>query len=248
MMRWAFDNGKKAFFFPDEHLGRFTAHVRMGIPLEKIVLYNPFEPGGGLTKQEIESARVIVWKGNCVVHMQFNPEHVRKIRELFQSADSQTGIKVIVHPECKLDVCMEADYVGSTEFIRKTIENAPKGSAWAVGTENHMVGRLMKLYNVVHIRPELSENDPEEKFSRYAAYNTSDVKENLAKAEKTVVSLNPAAGHCATMFRITPANLCWVLESLVEGRVVNHVQVPEVIAEDARIALRKMLEVTAARQ
>ena len=137
MMEWALAQGEKALFIPDEHLGRNTAY-RMGIPLEKMALWNPHEENGGLTDDEIRQAKIYLWKGHCSVHQRFRPEHVQRVREKYP------GIKVIAHPECSWQVCQLADEIGSTEYIIKRVTETPAGSQWAVGTEIHMVNRLAK--------------------------------------------------------------------------------------------------------
>ncbi|MBI1941262.1 MAG: quinolinate synthase NadA [Acidobacteria bacterium] len=137
MMEWALAQGEKGLFLPDEHLGRNTAY-RMGIPLEEMAVWNPHEEAGGLTEEEIERARVILWKGHCSVHQRFLPEHVECVRAKYP------GIRVIAHPECRWDVCELADEVGSTELIVRRVTESPPGSQWAVGTEIHLVNRLAK--------------------------------------------------------------------------------------------------------
>jgi quinolinate synthase len=134
-LEWAFAQREKVFFFPDQHLGRNTGKA-MGIPLEQMVLWNPFKPFGGLTDEQILNAKIILWAGHCSVHQQFRPAHVDLWRQ------HHPDIKVIVHPECMMPVVDKADLVGSTSFIVNTINNAPAGSKWAVGTEVHLVNRL----------------------------------------------------------------------------------------------------------
>ena len=135
VLKWAFARRRRVLFFPDQHLGRNTAKA-MGIPLEEMVVWDPYEPRGGNTEGEIERARVLLWKGHCSVHQMFQPEHVHLFREKYP------GIKVLVHPECMMEVVDLADYVGSTEYILRTVREAPAGSKWAVGTELHLVNRL----------------------------------------------------------------------------------------------------------
>jgi len=135
-MRWAFEKGEKVFFLPDQHLGRNTAVLKLGLKLEDCVLWNPWKPRGGLTDQEIKSARVILWRGHCSVHGRFSIENVNEIRERI------AGVKVLVHPECQHEVVRAADVVGSTEMIIKTVKESPSGSCWAVGTELNLVKRL----------------------------------------------------------------------------------------------------------
>jgi quinolinate synthase len=137
VMKWAFERGEKVLFLPDEHLGRNTAY-RMGIPLDQMIVWDPYEELGGNTPQAIAKARVILWKGYCSVHQRFTPEQVAKVRR------ENPGIRVIVHPECKFEVVQAADEIGSTEGIIRVIKAAPPGSKWAVGTEIHMVNRLSK--------------------------------------------------------------------------------------------------------
>ena len=137
VMKWAFERGEKVLFLPDEHLGRNTAY-RMGIPLEQMMVWDPYEELGGNTREAIAKARVILWKGYCSVHQRFTPEQVAKVRR------ENPGIRVIVHPECKFEVVQAADEIGSTEGIIRVITAAPPGSKWAVGTEIHMVNRLSK--------------------------------------------------------------------------------------------------------
>jgi quinolinate synthase len=134
-LEWSFAQREKVFFFPDQHLGRNTGKA-MGIPLEQMVLWNPFKPYGGLTDDEIRNAKIILWRGHCSVHQQFRPEHVDLWRK------HHSDINIVVHPECMMQVVEKADYVGSTSYIVKTINNAAPGTKWAVGTEVHLVNRL----------------------------------------------------------------------------------------------------------
>ncbi len=132
---WAFARGEKVFFFPDEHLGRNTG-VKKGVPLDKMVIWDPFQPLGGNTPQQLRDATVILWKGFCSVHARFSVEQIAKARA------EHPGVNVIVHPECRLDVVQAADCDGSTEFIIDTIRDAAAGTTWAVGTEINLVRRL----------------------------------------------------------------------------------------------------------
>ena len=134
-LEWSFAQREKVFFFPDQHLGRNTGKA-MGIPLDQMVLWDPFQPYGGLTDEQILNARIILWKGHCSVHQQFRPEHVDLWRK------HHPDINIIVHPECMMEVVDKADFVGSTAHIIKKIEAAEPGSKWAVGTEVHMVNRV----------------------------------------------------------------------------------------------------------
>ncbi len=135
-LEWAFEQGQKIFFLPDQHLGRNTAVLELGLSLEDCVTYDPYKPGGGLTAQELRNAKMILWKGHCSVHGRFTAESVADVRERVP------GVNVLVHPECQHEVVLAADLIGSTEFIIKTIEAAPAGSAWAIGTELNLVKRL----------------------------------------------------------------------------------------------------------
>ena len=137
VMRWAYERGEKVLFLPDEHLGRNTA-FRMGIPLDQMIVWDPYEEFGGNSPEAIRAARVILWKGYCSVHQRFTPRHVERVRR------EHPGIRVIVHPECRFEVTQAADQIGSTEGIIKAITASPAGSQWAVGTEIHLVNRLSK--------------------------------------------------------------------------------------------------------
>ena len=135
-MQWALSKGEKILFLPDQHLGRNTAVLSLGLTLEDCVLWNPWKPMGGLTPDQIRNAKVILWRGHCSVHGRFTIDTVHEVRKRIP------GVKVLVHPECQHEVVSSADVVGSTEMIIRTIENAPSGSAWAIGTELNLVQRL----------------------------------------------------------------------------------------------------------
>ena len=135
-MDWAFSRGEKVLFLPDQHLGRNTAVLELGLTLEQCVLYDPHKPGGGLTTQQLRDAKVVLWKGHCSVHGRFTAQTVADVRERVP------GVQVLVHPECRHDVVLAADLVGSTEFIIKTLAAAEPGSSWAIGTELNLVRRL----------------------------------------------------------------------------------------------------------
>jgi quinolinate synthase len=137
VMTWAFERGEKVLFLPDEHLGRNTG-FRLGIPLDQMIVWNPYKDLGGNTPEAIRKSRIILWKGYCSVHQRFRPEHVERVRRAYP------GIRVIVHPECRFEVAQAADQIGSTEGIIKAISESPAGSQWAVGTEVHLVNRLSK--------------------------------------------------------------------------------------------------------
>lgn len=135
-MCWAFEEGERVFFLPDQHLGRNTAVRLLGLSLDDCVLYNPWKPRGGLTDDQLRNAKVILWRGHCSVHGRFSLKNVEDRRAEFP------GVSILVHPECPHDVVMGADVVGSTETIIATVRNAPSGSRWAVGTELNLVKRL----------------------------------------------------------------------------------------------------------
>ncbi|WP_405884276.1 MULTISPECIES: quinolinate synthase NadA [unclassified Streptomyces] len=139
-LEWAFEQGDKVLFLPDQHLGRNTAVRDMGMSLEDCVLYNPHKPNGGLTAEELRNAKMILWRGHCSVHGRFSVESVNDVRERIP------GVNVLVHPECKHEVVAAADYVGSTEYIIKALEAAPAGSKWAIGTELNLVRRLANRF------------------------------------------------------------------------------------------------------
>ncbi len=137
-LEWAFDQKPEAkvLFLPDQHLGRNTAVLQLGLSLEDCVVWNPLLPDGGLTAEQLRDARMILWRGHCSVHGRFSPAVVDELRATIP------GVQILVHPECVHEVVLKADLVGSTEFIIKTIEAAPAGSAWAIGTELNLVKRL----------------------------------------------------------------------------------------------------------
>ncbi|HEY8535717.1 MAG TPA: quinolinate synthase NadA [Vicinamibacterales bacterium] len=135
VLRWAWERGERVLFLPDQHLGRNTAY-RMGVPLERMEVWDPDELDGGLTPERARAAKLLLWKGHCSVHTRFSVAQIEMVREQYP------GIRVIVHPEVPWDVVQAADDAGSTEYILKTVRNSPPGSVWAVGTEVHLVNRL----------------------------------------------------------------------------------------------------------
>ena len=135
-MKWAFEKGEKILFLPDQHLGRNTAILSLGLSLTDCVVYNPWKPNGGLTDDQIKAAKVILWRGHCSVHGRFTMQNIVEVRQKLP------GVKVLVHPECQHDVVFNADVVGSTEMIIKTVSDSPAGSKWAIGTELNLVQRL----------------------------------------------------------------------------------------------------------
>ncbi|MDP9267235.1 MAG: quinolinate synthase NadA [Acidobacteriota bacterium] len=199
--RWGFGRSPRVFFLPDQHLGRNTAYA-MGVPLDEMAVWDPFQLMGGNTAERLRKAKIILWKGHCSVHQRFLPQHVEQARAKYP------GIRVVVHPECRWEVCQRADFIGSTDQLAKLIAAAPAGMRFAVGTEIHLVNRLGKQH-----------------------------------PEKTVVTLDDSGCLCTTMFRISPQHLCWVLENLVEGNVVNQIKVDAKTKQWAKVALDRMLEI-----
>jgi quinolinate synthase len=200
---WAFARNEKILFLPDQHLGRNTGFA-MNIPLNEMVVWDPFMPMGGQTAERLRAAKVILWKGHCSVHQRFLPEHIDKVRAKYP------GIRVVVHPECRWEVCQKADGIGSTDKLIKMIKDAPSGTEFAVGTEIHLVNRMGKEF---------------------------------AKDGKRVITLDDSGCLCTTMFRISPQHLCWSLENLVDGNVVNQIKVADDVKHWARVALDRMLEI-----
>jgi len=146
VLDWAFARTKRVLFFPDQHLGRNTAR-KMGIPLDEMCVWNPHEPRlGGNDAAQVERSRVILWQGHCSVHAMFRPEHVDAMRA------NLPGVKVLVHPECSMEVVDKADLAGSTSYIIKQVEAAPPGTQWAIGTELHLVKRLEQQHPEQTIR------------------------------------------------------------------------------------------------
>jgi quinolinate synthase len=137
-MKWALQRGEKIFFLPDQHLGRNTALLHLGLKASDCVLWNPWKPQGGLSDQELLDAKIILWRGHCSVHGRFSIDNVNDVRARL------SGVQVLVHPECQNEVVMAADVVGSTEMIIKTVQDSPAGSKWAIGTELNLVSRLAK--------------------------------------------------------------------------------------------------------
>jgi quinolinate synthase len=201
-LKWGWQQREKILFLPDQHLGRNTA-FKMGVPLDQMVVWDPNQAFGGLTRDQLAAAKLILWKGHCSVHVRFTAKQIEKVRA------EHPGIKVIVHPEVPFDVLQAADDSGSTEYILQQVREGEPGSKWAVGTEVHLVHRLA---------------------------------EEVAPG-KTVVSLDQFGCLCSTMFRVSPNHLLWVLDSLVDGEVVNEIVVPEEQKKWAKIALDRMLSI-----
>ena len=139
VLQWSFKQREKVLFFPDQHLGRWSGHL-LGIPLEQMPVWNFDEPMGGLTPEQIKNAKILLWKGHCSVHQMFQPQHIIRFRNQYPE-----GI-VISHPECSYEVCKASDYVGSTEYIIKTIAEAKSGTRWLVGTELNLVNRITEEF------------------------------------------------------------------------------------------------------
>ena len=202
-LEWAYEQhgpDTKVLFLPDQHLGRNTAVLQLGLSLDDCVVWDPHRPDGGLTPQQLQDARMILWKGHCSVHGRFSADVVDALR----AADPE--IQILVHPECTHDVVLKADLVGSTEFIIKTIEAAPAGSSWAIGTELNLVKRL-------------ADSHP----------------------DKRIAFLDRNVCYCSTMNRIDLPHLVWALESLVDGVVVNRIEVDPETERWALVALERML-------
>lgn len=203
VLTWSFAQREKVLFFPDQHLGRNTGY-RMNIPLKQMVLWDFSKPLGGLTIEQIQQAKIILWSGFCGVHQVFQPQDIDNFRKQYPTA------QVIAHPECSFEVCQKSDAVGSTEFIIKTVQDSPPGTRWLVGTELNLVQRLAAEMLADH------------KFVHY---------------------MSPYECMCSTMYRIDPQHLCWVLENLVAGHVVNAIQVADAEKVAAKRALEAMLAI-----
>jgi quinolinate synthase len=199
-MAWALEKGEKVLFLPDQHLGRNTAVLQLGLSLDDCAVWNPWKENGGLTDAQIKRARVLLWRGHCSVHGRFTLDSVNEVRARIP------GVKVLVHPECQHEVVSAADVIGSTESIIKTVAESPAGSKWAVGTELNLVRRL-------------AANNP----------------------DKEIVFLDKTVCYCSTMNRIDLPHLVWVMESLVQGRLLNQITVHPKVAKYAKIALDQML-------
>ena len=135
-LEWAFAKGEKVLFLPDQHLGRNTAVLSLGLSLDDCVLWNPWKPMGGLTEDQIRGAKMILWRGHCSVHGRFTRESIQEVRTRIP------GVRVITHPECQHEVVVDSDVVGSTEKIIQAVSSSPAGSKWAIGTELNLVSRL----------------------------------------------------------------------------------------------------------
>jgi quinolinate synthase len=145
VLEWAWARRRRILFFPDQHLGRNTARA-MGVPLEQMPLWDPSLDRGGLSPAALQASRLILWKGYCSVHQVFQAAHIRQLRE------QHPGIKILVHPECSMEVVDQADAVGSTEKIIRIVQEAPPGTRWAIGTEPNLVHRLKQEHPEQEIR------------------------------------------------------------------------------------------------
>ena len=207
VLEWAFEQkagvagGAKILFLPDQHLGRNTAVLKLGMSLDDCVVWDPRKPNGGLTVEQLREARMILWQGHCSVHGRFSPDTIDELRT------TVPGIRILVHPECRHEVVTKADLVGSTEFIIKTIAEAPAGSAWAIGTELNLVKRLADRH-----------------------------------PDKQIVFLDRNVCYCSTMNRIDLPHFVWAMESLVNGVVVNRIEVDPDTEHHAKVALQRMLD------
>lgn len=201
VLTWAFERAERVIFLPDQHLGRNTAKA-MGISLDQMPLWDPAQPLGGNQQDRLLSSKVILWKGYCSVHQRFTVQQIEQARQ------SCPEVRIIVHPECSMEVVDAADGSGSTDFITKDIAAAAPGAVIGVGTEINLVRRL-------------------------AAQNP----------DKTIFCLDDLVCPCSTMYRIHPGYLCWVLESMVRGEIVNQISVPADIQKHSKVALERMLAV-----
>ncbi len=204
VLEWSLQQREKVLFFPDQHLGRNTGYG-MGIPLQEMVAWDFTKPMGGLTPEQIQRAKIILWKGFCSVHQMFRPEHIDAFRDKFPEG------KVISHPECSFEVCQKSDLVGSTEYIIKAVAESAPDSRWLVGTELNLVNRLHERHK---------------------------------HEGKNIHFMSPTICMCSTMFRIDPQHLLWTLENLLAGKEVNRIHVPDDMASDARLALKRMFAVS----
>ncbi|HXT33244.1 MAG TPA: quinolinate synthase NadA, partial [Vicinamibacterales bacterium] len=202
VMTWAWERGQRLMMLPDQHLGRNTGY-KLGVPLDRMVIWDPHEVHGGLTPEQAKNAKLLLWKGHCSVHTRFTVAQIEAFRKQHPEG------KVIAHPECTFDVVQAADLSGSTEFIIDTVKGSPKGSVWAVATEIHLVNRLA----------------------------------HQVAPDRQVVTLDPFGCLCSTMFRVSPNHLLWILEGLLEGKVHNHIVVPDETKRRAKLALDRMLDI-----
>jgi len=199
---WAFSQRPRVLFFPDQHLGRNTAK-RLGISLEEMVVWDPGRPLGGHTAAAVHGARVFLWNGACNVHQRFLPEHIAAWRARVPD------VRVIVHPECMMEVVDLADEAGSTAYIIKRVEESAPGTKWAIGTESNLVNRLKHDHS-----------------------------------DRDINVLSPRPSYCSGMNNTTLESLSELLQSLCARNVKNAVSVPTDVAQSAKVALERMLEVS----
>ena len=218
VLKWSLARRPRVLFFPDQHLGRNTG-LAMGIPLEEMLLWNPSRPCGGHDAEALRQARVFLWRGWCAVHQRFLPEDVTAWRE------KEPDIRVIVHPECTMEVVDLADEAGSTAYIIRRVEESPPGTRWAIGTEFNLVNRL--------------KNEHSEQFIASLRLPLQ-----LRSGQGSGQALSPKPSYCRTMNLITLEKLARVVEALSRGEVINPVTVPPQVARFARVALKRMLEVS----
>ena len=197
---WAYERGERILFIPDQHLGINTAKD-YGIKESEMLIWDPYKLNGGLEIEEIINSKIILWKGHCSVHTRFSVQQIEEAKK------KNPDVNILVHPECTNDVVSKADFVGSTEYIKNTVENSKPGSSWAIGTEINLVKRLAHTYT-----------------------------------DKNISCLDEMVCPCATMYRVHPAYLLWVLEGLVAGFVINQITVDEEDQEFSKLSLQRMLD------
>src|SRR5262249_38971767 len=185
-----------------------------GVPLDRMLVWDPNEIWGGLEPDAVSDARMLLWKGHCSVHARFT------VRQIDQIRAQHPGVRVIVHPEVPWEVVQAADDSGSTEYIIKTVKQSPPGSVWAVGTEIHLVNRLAR-----EVRGRVPGGDD-------------------VQPDRTVLSLDQFGCLCSTMFRVSPNHLLWILEALVDGAVHNRIVVPDAQKHWTKVALDRMLSIS----
>ncbi|ALC89814.1 quinolinate synthetase [Bacillus sp. FJAT-18017] len=199
MVEWAFEQKERLLFLPDQHLGRNTA-FNLGVGLDEMAVWNPITNSLEF-EGELETVKVILWKGHCSVHENFTTGNIADVRKQYPE------MKIIVHPECSREVVALSDEAGSTAYIINAIEKAAPGTSWAIGTEMNLVNRLIKQH-----------------------------------PDKHIISLNPHMCPCLTMNRIDLPHLLWSLETMEEQDAHNIIEVSEEVAENARLALERMLQ------
>jgi quinolinate synthase len=200
VMEHILSENKVPFFFPDENLGRNTAHT-MGINDREMFLWDPYADNEGRNRESMKEARVFLWRGFCIIHTMFSPSDVERVRKEYDK------IKVVVHPECIPEVVDISDFNGSTSFIKDIVEHSEAGSKWAIGTEINFVNSI-----------------------------------KAANPDKLVIPLKTSG--CREMAKVTPEKLLYILEGLLEGMALHQISVDGSYSSNARIALKRMLEIT----